>query len=541
MNRKPSLNNHHHDVSVSAAASPPRGRDHSSPVFGSPSTHKKSPPPSPSHSREEYQSESSINSTQSKTSSYQIDHHITSTTLKLRTSRDDASLGPDQDERITPISITRSNTRNHSSKLHMKEDYYRHITTTATTTNNNNNNNAIYSSLSSSSGYNSNISPSSATTSTSSSIRTFFMGRHDSKRQKTFGHISSFLPLSASSDSDKTKSIINAATATAATNNGPNNVEEKTTATTATAIASSSSSSENVKISILEQENEILRQTIAQLEKDNQRLETSHASQKIVIEQFEGEGLPMVDVYGETVDGSWWGNGADPEQNITSSLLANDEEAIAIQNNMEDSCEKKYPDGACPLEPNISFKDALRDRACWLVGLLTLQSMSGFILQRNELLLQTHPVIVYFLTMLVGAGGNAGNQAAVRVIRGIALGTLNENTQKLFIAREFKMAISLSALLSVAGFIRAIVFKTPIPETIAVTSALAIIVFISICFGAILPLLLKKINVDPAHSSTSIQVIMDILGVVLTVMVSTLVLDSAIGQQLVSKLTGNDI
>ena len=103
------------------------------------------------------------------------------------------------------------------------------------------------------------------------------------------------------------------------------------------------------------------------------------------------------------------------------------------------------------------------------------------------------------------------------------------------------MAVSLSALLSVAGFIRAIVFKTPIPETIAVTSALAIIVFISICFGAILPLLLKKINVDPAHSSTSIQVIMDILGVVLTVMVSTLVLDSAIGQQLVSKLTDNDI
>ena len=71
-------------------------------------------------------------------------------------------------------------------------------------------------------------------------------------------------------------------------------------------------------------------------------------------------------------------------------------------------------DGSCPLEPDISFKDALKDRAKWLVGLLALQSMSGFILARNELLLQTHPVIVYFLTMLVGAGGNAGNQAAVR-------------------------------------------------------------------------------------------------------------------------------
>lgn len=68
----------------------------------------------------------------------------------------------------------------------------------------------------------------------------------------------------------------------------------------------------------------------------------------------------------------------------------------------------------CPVEPNISFTDALKSRANWLVGLLALQSCSGFILARNEALLQDHPVIVYFLTMLVGAGGNAGNQASVR-------------------------------------------------------------------------------------------------------------------------------
>ena len=54
------------------------------------------------------------------------------------------------------------------------------------------------------------------------------------------------------------------------------------------------------------------------------------------------------------------------------------------------------------------------DRAGWLVGLLVLQSMSSFILARNEALLQEHTIIIRFLTMLVGAGGNAGNQASVR-------------------------------------------------------------------------------------------------------------------------------
>jgi hypothetical protein len=61
-----------------------------------------------------------------------------------------------------------------------------------------------------------------------------------------------------------------------------------------------------------------------------------------------------------------------------------------------------------------SFWAMVQDRAGWLVGLLVLQSMSSFILARNEKLLQEHVIIVRFLTMLVGAGGNAGNQASVR-------------------------------------------------------------------------------------------------------------------------------
>merc|ERR1712238_367112 len=112
-------------------------------------------------------------------------------------------------------------------------------------------------------------------------------------------------------------------------------------------------------------------------------------------------------------------------------------------------------------------------------------------------------------------------------IRGLALGQLDDDTQSQFLTREFKMALSLSVVLSFAGFIRAIAFRTPIAETIAITLALSLIVFSSICLGAILPLLLKKVNIDPAHSSTSIQVIMDILGVVFTVLVCSTILDGA--------------
>lgn len=100
--------------------------------------------------------------------------------------------------------------------------------------------------------------------------------------------------------------------------------------------------------------------------------------------------------------------------------------------------------------------------------------------------------------------------------------------------------------------------RTPLPESIAVTASLSLvstyqkptrslssfadnaalqIVFSSVCFGAVLPLLLKRLRVDPAHSSTTIQVIMDILGVLLAVVVSSFLLDSPLGQFLISKLT----
>ena len=71
---------------------------------------------------------------------------------------------------------------------------------------------------------------------------------------------------------------------------------------------------------------------------------------------------------------------------------------------------------------------------------------------------------------------------------------------------------------------------------IAITASLALIVLISVTLGAVLPLLMKRLGVDPAHASTTIQVIMDILGVVLTVVVSTAILDSPGGHWLVSRL-----
>lgn len=307
--------------------------------------------------------------------------------------------------------------------------------------------------------------------------------------------------------------------------------------------------------SSLETENSFLRNSILQLKEENENLKkyqkeilneqkrikarNNNNSNKIILESFEGEHL-----FDSSPSSFRRNNNTNSEKgkeknydDDTSLLSSSTSSDILIEMEEVDELWCDSLDGdQCPLEPTISFGEALRDRAYWLVGLLILQSLSGIILMRNEALLINHPVIIYYLTMMIGAGGNAGNQASVRVIRGLALGTLNEQTRGQFLTREIKMAATLSLILSTAGFCRTIAFKTPLPEAFTVTTALALIVFSSVCLGAVLPLFLEKLGIDPAHSSTSIQVIMDILGVFLAVIVSGAILDGPLGLYLLPKL-----
>lgn len=161
------------------------------------------------------------------------------------------------------------------------------------------------------------------------------------------------------------------------------------------------SSIDDFDAQMMKTENELLRQTVRQLEKENERLR--EGSSRIILETFEGEGQQRA------METSWYDSSSDGMVDTDGITMSGAE----LEAGAPLWCDELDGD-TCPLEPTISFLDALRDRAYWLVGLLALQSCSGFILSRNEALLENHPVIIFFLTMLVGAGGNAGNQASVR-------------------------------------------------------------------------------------------------------------------------------
>ena len=68
-------------------------------------------------------------------------------------------------------------------------------------------------------------------------------------------------------------------------------------------------------------------------------------------------------------------------------------------------------------------------------------------------------------------------------------------------------------------------------ETCSIVISLVLIVLVSVIAGALLPLLLQYCGADSAHASTTIQVVMDISGVAITMLVTTMVVDCDFTQE----------
>jgi len=172
--------------------------------------------------------------------------------------------------------------------------------------------------------------------------------------------------------------------------------------------------------------------------------------------------------------------------------------------------------------------DEVYSRGRWLIGLLVLQSSSSFVLDNFQALLKDHIVVTLFLTMLVGAGGNAGNQSAIKVIRGLATKKMDGSLEnKLSVLRQqIQVGLLLGISLAMVGYIRVYLTNGSHQNAAAISLSLFFIVLSSTVLGTSLPFLLFDVGIDPANAGTSIQVIMDILGVSITCVTCNYVLSS---------------
>lgn len=154
-------------------------------------------------------------------------------------------------------------------------------------------------------------------------------------------------------------------------------------------------------------------------------------------------------------------------------------------------------------------------RAPWLLvlfvgGFFTTTTMEAF---GPVLRAMTH--LAFYIPLLISAGGNSGSQSATMIIRGLAVGDIHSTDWWKVALRETMQGLLLGTMLALAGVLRAVVGGDGLGMAVLVGTTIVAIVVMGCLVGSMMPLLLHRVGVDPATSSTPfVASLVDVLGIV---------------------------
>lgn len=157
-----------------------------------------------------------------------------------------------------------------------------------------------------------------------------------------------------------------------------------------------------------------------------------------------------------------------------------------------------------------------KKRIIWLLILMFSATFTGYIIRQYEVLLESMVVLAAFIPMLMGTGGNAGAQSSSLVIRGIALGEVKMKDLLKVIWRELRVSFIVGLALGGLNFLR-ILFIEQNSVMIAAIVSLTLVITITSAkiMGGVLPLLAKRMGIDPAiMASPLISTIVDAISLI---------------------------
>lgn len=165
-----------------------------------------------------------------------------------------------------------------------------------------------------------------------------------------------------------------------------------------------------------------------------------------------------------------------------------------------------------------------KKRVLWLFLLLFAYFFSSTIIAHYENLLNKIIALSFFLPMLIGSGGNTGSQSATLIVRALALKEIDTKDWLKIFLKELLIGFLLGTTLSIFLFIRSTFWQGFVIGVIVSLSLILIIIFANL-IGALLPLFLNKIKVDPAvASSPFVTTLIDGTGIFIYFTVASLVL-----------------
>ena len=147
-----------------------------------------------------------------------------------------------------------------------------------------------------------------------------------------------------------------------------------------------------------------------------------------------------------------------------------------------------------------------KNRIIWLLLLMISSAISGAIINKYETAFATIPILVAFIPMIMDTGGNCGSQAATLIIRGLALDEIKTKDILKVLWKELRVSLGVGLILAICNGVRIYIQYRDVTKPLMENLQLPIVVGITLILtavmakmlGGLLPILAKKLKLDPA-------------------------------------------
>lgn len=214
----------------------------------------------------------------------------------------------------------------------------------------------------------------------------------------------------------------------------------------------------------------------------------------------------------------------DNERRLVGILTVDDALGILEEADSEDQARISGSENLRQPYLTTSIGTLVRSRVVWLLVLAIGAALTVQVLDAFEHTLAEVVTLALFVPLLIGTGGNTGNQAATTVTRALALQDVTPRDIAKVLGREFRVGLSLGLILGSVGFVlTSVIFDRSIGSVIGLT-------LLSVCtmaatVGGAMPLLAKAVHADPAvFSNPFITTFVDATGLVIYFLIAKAIL-----------------
>lgn len=204
------------------------------------------------------------------------------------------------------------------------------------------------------------------------------------------------------------------------------------------------------------------------------------------------------------------------EEGVLSGIITIDDVVDVIQ---EEATEDIYRLGAVESPELVYSRSSVWDlwsaRVRWLVILIVGAMFSSSILESFQNTLQAVTALTFYITILLGAGGNTGNQSSTLIVRALATGDVRGRDWWRILLKELSVGAMLGITLAILLSIKVLIDGHG-EILLVVAASLAVLMTVTNILGALLPIGIKKIGLDPALiSNPLIATLSDITGLMI--------------------------